>query len=157
MTSPHQSAPVTASTAASGLPAPHTVLICDDQPELRAAVIQILADSTNFIVAGEAFDGLSCLDRVRAIKPDLLILDVNMPGGGPAMATAARQLNSPMHILVFSGRQDPAITRAMLEAGADQYVLKTGRLKPFYAALDTAHQQLLRPRSGDGSGTELVT
>ena len=38
-----------------------------------------------FIVAGEAFDGRSCLERVTAIKPDLLILDVNMPGGGPQL------------------------------------------------------------------------
>lgn len=143
MTFPEQSAPVIVSNP-RGLSPPYTVLICDDQPELREAVVKLLDHSTNFVVAGEAFDGPSCLERVQAIRPDLLILDVNMPGGGPGVASGARQLNPQMHILVFSGRQDPAISRSMLEAGADQYVLKTGRLKPFFAALDIAHQQLAK-------------
>ena len=123
---------------------PRTVLICDDQAELRHAVIKLLAHSTNFVVAGEAFDGPSCLERVAALLPDLLILDVNMPGGGPPVAAAVRRLHPPIHILVFSGRKDDGITRAMLDAGADQYVLKTGRLKPFHAALDVALEQLTR-------------
>ena len=121
---------------------PHTVLICDDQAELRHAVAKLLAHSPNFVVTGEAFDGPSCLEQVAALLPDLLILDVNMPGGGPQVAAAVRKLHPPIHILVFSGRQDVGITRSMLAAGADQYVLKTGRLKPFHAALDIALEQL---------------
>lgn len=148
MTSPEQSAPVVVGNPL-GLSPPYTVLICDDQPELREAVVKLLAHSTNFVVAGEAFDGPSCLERVQALRPDLLILDVNMPGGGPQVASGARRLNPQMHILVFSGRQDPVISRSMLEAGADQYVLKTGRLKPFFAALDVAHQHLA------GTGAQL--
>jgi DNA-binding NarL/FixJ family response regulator len=123
-----------------GLSPPYTVLICDDQPELREAIIKLLQHSTLFVVAGQACDGPSCLERVGALRPDLLILDVNMPGGGPAVASGARQLNPQMHILVFSGRQDPATSRSMLDAGADQFVLKTGRLKPSFAALDVAHR-----------------
>ena len=64
-------------------------------------------------------------------------------------------MSPQMHILVFSGRQDPAITRAMLNAGADQYVLKTGRLKPFFDALDIAAQHLTHKKVARGRGTEV--
>ena len=142
MTLPDQAAPVVANP--NGLSPPYTVLICDDQPELRKAISQLLTHSSEFVVAGEACDGPGCLEQVRLIRPDLLILDVSMPGGGPHVASGARQLNPGMHILVFSGREDAATSRSMLDAGADQYVLKTGRLKPFFAALDVAHRHLAR-------------
>jgi DNA-binding response OmpR family regulator len=43
-----------------------------------------------------------------------------------------------MHIVVFSGRQDEHAKKAMLEAGADQYIVKTGHLQPLVEALDRA-------------------
>jgi DNA-binding NarL/FixJ family response regulator len=61
-----------------------------------------------------------------------------MPGGGPSVASAAKQINPGMHILVFSGRQDTRLQREMLGAGADQYVVKTGRLRPLLEALNQA-------------------
>jgi DNA-binding NarL/FixJ family response regulator len=115
-----------------------TVLICDDQDELREAIKVVLVDVPRFLVIGEAYDGLSCLDRVRELRPDVLILDVSMPGGGPHVARAAKELSPRTHILVFSGRQDARVQEAMLDAGADQYVVKTGRLRPLLQALDRA-------------------
>jgi DNA-binding NarL/FixJ family response regulator len=61
-----------------------------------------------------------------------------MPGGGPDLAKAAKELNPGMHIVVFSGRQDARVQREMLGAGADQYVVKTGRLRPLLEALNQA-------------------
>ena len=81
---------------------------------------------------------MSCLEQVRTLRPDVLILDVSMPGGGPHVARAAKELNPGTHILVFSGRQDARVQEAMLAAGADQYVVKTGRLRPLLQALDRA-------------------
>src|SRR5690349_16860970 len=83
-----------------------TVVICDDQPELRAAIVEVLETSPRFLVVGRAEDGTSCLERVRETAPDLLILDVNMPGGGPHIATAAKEIRPQLHIMVFSGRED---------------------------------------------------
>ena len=104
---------------------------------------KVLSDVPRFIVVGEATDDASCLQRVSDLRPDVLILDVSMPGGGPAVAKAAREINPDMHILVFSGRQDARLQREMLGAGADQYVVKTGRLRPLLEALDRAftHRQ----------------
>jgi DNA-binding NarL/FixJ family response regulator len=119
-----------------------SIVICDDQPELREAITQILARNPHFTVVGQAQDGVSCLGQIRQTRPDLLILDVNMPGGGPHVAAAAKLIRPQLHIVVFSGRQDSATITAMLEAGADQYVLKTGRVRPLVQALETAHRYL---------------
>jgi DNA-binding NarL/FixJ family response regulator len=123
-----------------------TILICDDQSELRAAVQEVLSSNPRYLVVGHAEDGSSCLEQVRATRPDLLILDVNMPGGGPQVARAAKAIRPQLHIVVFSGREDGKIERAMLEAGADQYVLKTGRVRPLLQALQTAYVTLAQSK-----------
>jgi DNA-binding NarL/FixJ family response regulator len=115
-----------------------TVLVCDDREELREAIGLVLSDVPRFVVVGEAIDADSCLQRVREARPDVLILDVSMPGGGPSVATAAKEIKPDLHIVVFSGRQDARVQREMLGAGADQYVVKTGRLRPLLEALNQA-------------------
>jgi len=115
-----------------------TVLICDDRQELRDAISKVLSDAAHFRVVGQASDGLSCLQRVRDTRPDVLILDIGMPGGGPHVASAAKEIRPNMHILVFSGIRDNHMQREMLMAGADEYVVKTGRLRPLLEALDRA-------------------
>ena len=98
----------------------------------------MLSDATRFRVVGQASDGRSCLQRVRDTRPDVLILDIGMPGGGPDVASAAKALRPGMHILVFSGIRDDQVRGEMLNAGADEYVVKTGRLRPLLDALDRA-------------------
>ena len=115
-----------------------TVLICDDRPELREAITKVLSGAARFLVVGEAVDGSSCLERVRVMGPDDLILDIGMPGGGPLVASAAKELRPGMHILVFSGIRDEQVRRKMLLAGADDYVVKTGRLRPLFDAINRA-------------------
>lgn len=115
-----------------------TIVVCDDHQYLRDAVKLVLDAVPRFRIVGEASDGRTCLERVRKFRPDVLILDVSMPGGGPQLAEAARELNPDMHIVVFSGRQDEQTRTAMFAAGADQYIVKTGRLQPLVEALDEA-------------------
>jgi DNA-binding NarL/FixJ family response regulator len=115
-----------------------TVLVCDDRLELREAISKVLSDAARFRVVGEASDGLSCLQRVSETRPDVLILDIGMPGGGSHVASAAKELRPGMHILVFSGIRDNQVRREMLLVGADEYVVKTGRLRPLLDALDRA-------------------
>jgi len=115
-----------------------TVLVCDDRPELRDAISTALAGFPRYMVVGLASDAASCLRGVQDNRPDILILDVSMPGGGPPVTRAVRSLHPTMHILVYSGRSDSRVQREMLDAGADQYLLKTGRLGPLIQALDKA-------------------
>ena len=115
-----------------------TVFVCDDRQEVRDAISLVLSGLPRFQLVGEAVDAVTCLAGIREFHPDVLILDVSMPGGGPQAARAARELSPRMHIMVFSGRQDTQVRDAMLAAGADQYVVKTGRLRPLLEALDRA-------------------
>lgn len=132
-----QSATAPTMTHESNAPEARTVLLCDDQQPLRDAIAKVLSGDQRFVVVGEAIDGPSCLARVEQLRPNILILDYSMPGGGPDIARAARHMNPAMHILVFSGRNDPRVKREMLSAGANQYIVKTGRLRPL---LDALHQ-----------------
>lgn len=114
------------------------VVVCDDQKDLRTAVRLVLADTPTVEVIGEAPDGDSCLRLINEQRPDVLIVDVSMPGGGPALARAVKAAHPHCHLIVFSGRADAATREAMLEAGADQYVVKSGRLRGLMEALDRA-------------------
>ncbi|WP_420120785.1 response regulator [Nakamurella sp.] len=115
-----------------------TVLVCDDRKEMRDAIAGLLELLPDLKLVGTAVDAATCRDGIREWLPDVLMLDVNIPGGGPALATEVKVLHPGVHIVVFSGRDEPAIREQMLAAGADQYVIKTGRMNPLLAALRRA-------------------
>lgn len=115
-----------------------TVLVCDDQQHIRDAIKVVLSGSGRLMVIGEAVDGESCVQQVARWRPDVLILDYSMPGGGPHVARSVREMHPGIHIVVFTGRDDQSVRDAMLDAGADQFVVKTGRLRPLLEALDRA-------------------
>lgn len=115
---------------------PATVVVCDDRPELRDAIRAVLAGNPGFTVVAEAADGSGCLEIIRRTRPDILILDVSMPGGGPGVARAIKAIAPNVHILVYTGRPDLRMWQDMLDAGADQYLVKTGRLRPLIDALE---------------------
>jgi DNA-binding NarL/FixJ family response regulator len=124
-----------------------TVLICDDRQELRDAISTALASVVRFRVVGEASDRTSCLRGIRETQPDVLILDIGMPGGGPPVAAQAKAASPTTYVLVFSGIADPNVRLAMLAAGADDYVVKTGRLRPLLDALNRAFEVHARRRA----------
>lgn len=119
-------------------PPPFRVLVCDDQDSLRKAISQVLAMVPLLQFTAEAADGPGCLEQVAHTRPHVLILDVNMPGGGPQVPRAVKDIDPDVYILVYSGRQDFDTQNQMLAAGADEYVVKTGRLAPLVQALSHA-------------------
>lgn len=129
---------VTQHGRSSDLNRTRTVVVVDDQQEIRSAVGLLLADFPGVQLVGDAVDGATCLDRINDLRPDALIMDFSMPGGGPHLVKAAKRICPGLHIIVFTGRQDTRTRDAMLDAGADQYVVKTGRLRLLAEALDRA-------------------
>jgi DNA-binding NarL/FixJ family response regulator len=117
-------------------PGVRTVLVCDDQKSLRDAVSLLVAHFPRFRVIGKAVDGRQCVELLAAFAPDILITDVNSPGRGAEWLRGVRSSYPNMHIVVHSGMDDVALMQQMMDAGADVYVLKTGRLKPLIDALD---------------------
>lgn len=125
--------------APSGTPRPDaTVLLCDEGSEVRQALHAAISEQPGFTVVGQAIDGLGCLALISLAMPDILILDLRVPGARPELVTAAKRVHPSLHILVCSVLPDPAMQRAMFDAGADQYLVKTGRLEPLLTALERA-------------------
>jgi DNA-binding NarL/FixJ family response regulator len=100
------------------------VLIADDHARTRASVREALEDDGGFVVCAEAEDGPSAFDRAIETRPDVCLLDINMPGSGIAATTriAAALPRTPILILTVS-RDDNDLFDA-LRAGASGYLLK---------------------------------
>ncbi|QDE98889.1 LytR/AlgR family response regulator transcription factor [Myxococcus xanthus] len=119
------------------------VLVADDEAPARAKMKRLLAEDTRFALAGEAADGPQTLRQVSALRPDLLVLDVQMPGlTGFEVLEALGPEHCPA--VIFSTAYD-AFALAAFEAQAVDYLLKPYDAERFGRALDKAHAVL---RSG---------
>jgi two-component system, NarL family, nitrate/nitrite response regulator NarL len=102
----------------------YRLAVVDDHVLVREGMIEILSCEADFLVAGE---GASADDAVRiaaGLAPDLVCLDVNMPGGGVDAAARVRAVAPDVKIVMFSFRQDLDIVQSCLSAGADGYIVK---------------------------------
>jgi two-component system, OmpR family, phosphate regulon response regulator PhoB len=102
------------------------ILIVDDQPDLRKLVRLTLSPS-NFELF-EASDGLQALDQARAVKPDLVLLDVMMPGelNGYQVCATMRQEPELQHtqIILLTARGQQNDLEEGFEVGANNYLVK---------------------------------
>lgn len=102
-----------------------SVMIADDHPLLRSGIIAVLAADPRFSVVAEAEDGNAAVEVYRRWRPDVTLMDLQMPGlNGIEATTAIRGFDADARIIIlttFAG--DMQVTRA-LKAGATGYILK---------------------------------
>jgi DNA-binding NarL/FixJ family response regulator len=104
---------------------PVRVVVVDDHPVFRAGMVAVLADLGGIEVVGEAADGVAALDVVAAASPDVVLMDLRMPGGGGLEATAAVVSRWPdVAVVVLTMDEDDDSVFAALRAGARGYLLK---------------------------------
>ena len=97
----------------------------DDSPDALFILRKRLEKRRPFEVVGEATNGQEAIDQVEALQPDLVIMDVRMPGMDGVEATRQIKARFPqVSVLAFSAFGDAESTAAMNEAGAVGYVLK---------------------------------
>jgi DNA-binding NarL/FixJ family response regulator len=114
-----------AAPVAGGAPAPVRVVVADDHPLFRAGLRAELAADGRFEVVGQAGDGEEALALVRALRPDVLLLDVAMPGrSGLDVAQALADDPQAPRILALSAHAEPAYITGLLAAGAAGFVTK---------------------------------
>src|SRR3990170_1001941 len=104
--------------------APIRVLVADDQPILHEALVDLLRES-GFDVVGIAGDGQEALVMARSLSPDVILIDVRMPGVDGIEAT--RRIRSQMpgiRVVVLSAYEDRSLQAGAAQAGADGYVVK---------------------------------
>lgn len=101
------------------------LVVVDDHTLFRRGLVSLLEDMPEFHVVGEASDGIQALEVVAAHNPDLVLLDVNMPGmDGIETVQALRQRKIKAHILMLTISQGDADLLGAIRAGADGYLLK---------------------------------
>ncbi|BDG07390.1 response regulator [Anaeromyxobacter paludicola] len=101
------------------------VLIADDHAILREGVRALLKAAADVEVVGEAADGLQAIEKCRELEPDVVLMDIAMPGlGGIEAALELKKTGSRTRVLVMSQYEDREYVRRMLKAGAAGYVLK---------------------------------
>jgi DNA-binding NarL/FixJ family response regulator len=101
------------------------VLLAEDHETVREGLRLLLDAQTDMRVVGEAREGDEAIERVAALKPDVLVLDLTMPG--MSGLTAARQLKetrNPTAVVALTRHDDHAYVQELLDAGAAAYVLK---------------------------------
>jgi len=101
-----------------------TVVVVDDHPMLRSGVIETLNAEDDVAVVGEAGSASEAVSVVKAARPDVVVLDLGIPGGG---LTAAREIaNSgvPTRIAVLTASEEESNLETALELGVRAYMLK---------------------------------
>ena len=117
------------------------ILICDDHAVVRAGLRLILETRPGFALVGEAADGEAVLAEARKLHPDIVILDLSLPGlSGLAAIPALRQAVPGVQVLVLTVHEDEAYFFAALHAGAAGYVLKGESANELIAAIDLVIQ-----------------
>ncbi len=102
----------------------YRLAVVDDHRLVRAGMVDILTGEPDFEVVAEGASADDAVTIATSLRPDLVCLDVNMPGGGVDAAARVRATAPDVRIVMFSFRQDPDIVQACLAAGADGYVVK---------------------------------
>ncbi len=101
------------------------VLIVDDHAILREGVRALLQLQADIEVVGEAADGKAALEAVERLDPDVVLMDIAMPGlGGIEASLELKKLGRRARILILSQYEDREYVRRLLKAGVAGYVLK---------------------------------
>ena len=116
------------------------ILIVDDHPVLRAGVAAMLGNQGDLIVVGEAGDGAEALELFRALHPDVIVMDLQMPGMNGIDATLAIRAEAPSaKILVLTTYAGDAQAVRALRAGATGYLLKNSLRTQIVDAVRSVH------------------
>lgn len=101
------------------------VLVCDDHALVRSGLRRLLESEEVFEVVGEAADAEQAVEKTAQLAPDVLLLDVVMPGRSGIDALLDLRAASPeTRVLVLSMQDDPSYVRQAFAAGADGYLVK---------------------------------
>ena len=104
---------------------PVRVLIAEDHPHMRQLIRQALADEREFTIVGEASDGRTALDLMIRVRPDVALIDLQMPVmDGIEMIRGLRSAALETRALVLTAANERETIALAIEAGADGYLLK---------------------------------
>jgi DNA-binding NarL/FixJ family response regulator len=116
------------------------IVLADDHVMVRQGIRQFLEEAGDVEVVAEAGDGAEAVRAVEAHQPDVAVLDIRMPGVTGVEATRQIKARFPqVRVLVLTAYDDDPYVFALLQAGADGYVLKTASGDELVRAVRTVH------------------
>ena len=117
------------------------ILLADDHAVLRAGLRALLSAEADMEVVGGAGDGHEAVRQAEALRPDGVVMDIAMPGGGGLQATRAiRALGLPSKVLILTMHAEEQYLLPVIEAGGSGYVLKTGADNELIEAIRVVHR-----------------
>jgi len=117
------------------------ILIADDHSIVREGVRMILAGQEDFEVVGEAATGRQALEQARAIKPDIVVMDISMPDMTGIQATEKIRKELPqVQVLGLTMHEEDSYVFELLKVGASGYVLKRAAAEDLVSAVRATHR-----------------
>jgi len=118
-----------------------SVFLAEDHAVVREGLAELIRHEPDMEVVGEAGDGEETVRLVRQTRPDIVLMDIAMPGINGIEATRQlKEIAPPTKILVLTAYDNPEFVAAMIEAGAAGYLLKNVRGKELTHAIRSAYE-----------------
>ena len=116
------------------------VLVADDHPVVRKGLQLLLARQGHLRLAGEACDGDEALRKTRELKPDVVLMDISMPGmNGLAVTEVLRKELPKIKVLILSVHNNKEYIFRVIQAGAHGYVSKEAPPEEVLRAIESVH------------------
>jgi DNA-binding NarL/FixJ family response regulator len=122
--------------AAQSSPGRKRILVVDDHPILREGLFQSINRQPDMMVCGDAENAAQALGAIGRLKPDLVLVDISLPGkGGFELVKDIRALHPDLPVLVLSMHDEALYAERVLRAGAQGYIMKHERPKKLLEAM----------------------
>lgn len=119
---------------------PIRILIVDDHPILREGIASLLEDEPDMMLVGEAADGHEAISQFRTLRPDITLMDIQMPGANGTQAIATIRADDPQaRIVVLTTYAAESQAARALKAGASGYLLKSSLRKELIEVIRTVY------------------
>ena len=101
------------------------ILLADDHVTVRQGLKMLIDSQDDMTVVSEASDGTAAVEQARTVRPDVIVMDISMPGMNGLVATRTlKQIQPDSVVVILTRHGDDAYLQELLRAGADGYVLK---------------------------------
>src|SRR5437867_543573 len=114
-----------------------SIVVVDDFAAMRHFLSSLLNQRPGFQVIGQAGDGLDAVRTIAELRPDIVLLDIGLPGiSGIEVARRSRSLSPNSTVIILTAQDNPGIVDLAFEAGASAYVLKADAVTELLSAID---------------------
>jgi len=125
---------------------PLRILIVDDHETVRQGVRALLSRRRDWVVCGEAGDGFEAVEKAKSLRPDVVLMDLSMPGMDGVEATKIIRREVPESKVIIVSQNDPAVVSSQAaEIDAGGYVNKSDLARDLLPAVE----RLVADRSGE--------